>query len=333
MENQLILKDITAMSSQYQEAMEIHRQIMANGVMAALALVELCRNLKLMRDRRAYEHLGFDTFDDYVEQMAGIKRRQAYNYISTLERLGLEFLQSNAQLGITKLELLAQLPESTRDDLVTEPGFEDKSAREIKDLVAELTKAKEQISWLENDKQAAEEESADIEQRLKAAERSGQELEVLRKKVSQLEAEKAHLTKAPKADDAVDRKAIEEKIRQKVEVEKAKEINEIQKLAIQDRRNAFEDGKQSVIKSLATVEAEKAEALARAQELEKRLQVSGISETVIINHLFVDLRNIIVKLTELIGKVEAGGDPDGAAKFRGAIGKFLGLVIQSLGTN
>lgn len=41
------------------EAQELHVQIMANGQLAASALLEFARGLKTMRDKRLYQALGY----------------------------------------------------------------------------------------------------------------------------------------------------------------------------------------------------------------------------------------------------------------------------------
>ena len=64
-------------NERYKEAMELHAQIMASGGAAARALVEFARLLKRMKDERLYE--AFDqSFDEYVENQVGIRKRQAY---------------------------------------------------------------------------------------------------------------------------------------------------------------------------------------------------------------------------------------------------------------
>lgn len=92
--------NITEMSADTISALSTHQKIITAEQTAANAMISLCENLKLMRDKHLYEALGFETFDTYTEQACGIKRRQAYNYISTYEKLGGTVLQSNAQLGI-----------------------------------------------------------------------------------------------------------------------------------------------------------------------------------------------------------------------------------------
>ena len=71
----------TELSAVWQEAMQLHSNIMAARGAAASALVDSCRMLKEMRDKKLYTALGFEDFGAYAEQMAGIKQRQAYNYI------------------------------------------------------------------------------------------------------------------------------------------------------------------------------------------------------------------------------------------------------------
>lgn len=66
----------------YEEAFRTHQRIMANGTIAAQALFEVCKDLKHMRDEKLYAALGYENFEDYCEQMAGIKSRMAYNYIT-----------------------------------------------------------------------------------------------------------------------------------------------------------------------------------------------------------------------------------------------------------
>ena len=104
---------------------------------AASAMVSLCESLKRMRDTKGYESLGFKNFEDYTEKACGIKKRQAYNYIQTYERLGGSFLQSNAQLGITKLQLLTEVCAVDRYDFVEDNDLENMSVTEVKKLVLE----------------------------------------------------------------------------------------------------------------------------------------------------------------------------------------------------
>jgi len=137
--------DVTAI---YEDALQTHQRILANGEICARSLYEVCKDLKKMRDEKLYEQLGYDTFDNYCEGMAGIKSRMAYNYISTYERLGPSVLQSNANLGITKLELIAGMNPVERAEGLYDGTFENMSVSEIKELIKKSKEMGEQIDLL-----------------------------------------------------------------------------------------------------------------------------------------------------------------------------------------
>ena len=128
---------ISEMTAETAAAIELHNSIVSAMKEAAFALVSLCENLKRMRDTGQYKALGFEKFEEYTEQACRIKKRQAYNYIATYERLGGTFLQSNAQLGITKLQLLTEVCAVDRADFVEQNDLEGMSVSEIKKLIAE----------------------------------------------------------------------------------------------------------------------------------------------------------------------------------------------------
>lgn len=138
-------KDVTVI---YEDALLTHQRIMANSEICARSLYEVCKDLKKMRDEKLYEQLGYDTFDNYCEGMAGIKSRMAYNYISTYERLGPSVLQSNANLGITKLELIAGMNPVERAEGLFDGTFENMSVSEIKELIKKNKEMGEQIDLL-----------------------------------------------------------------------------------------------------------------------------------------------------------------------------------------
>jgi DNA repair exonuclease SbcCD ATPase subunit len=311
------LINVNQTSPEYQAAMELHQQILANGIIASNALVGLCAALKKMRDSRQYIHLGYQSFDDYAVNAVNMKARQAYNYISTYEKLGPDLLQSNASLGITKLELLSQVPESRREEVLE--VADDLSTREMKDLVAELTKAREQLTFLEAQNETL---AQDVDGLAAGKDDAKRQIQTLEKRIVQLEAdrkaESAMIEKAKK--DAV--KAAEADIKSKEEFESAKKIDAA-------RREGIETGRKAAEQGLQAISQEKVEALAKAQELEKKLQVQGNQDTVLFAYLFDELQINFNKLTNCLSKIVAA-DPAVGQKYRGAIHKYLGLMSQKL---
>lgn len=150
-------------SVEYQEAVQLHKEIMANAAVAASALLEMSKGLKRMRDGKLYAQLGFDSFDVYVEQMTGFKKRQAYNYISVYEKHGERFLCEHADLGVTKLNLLAQLPFEEREAMVEENDLAGMSVSQIRELVDKNKGYEEQVTLLQTERDAAKNQLEGLE--------------------------------------------------------------------------------------------------------------------------------------------------------------------------
>lgn len=91
------------------EALLLHDRLAYDKQMVEVGIVSMCRDLKEIRDGKHYETLSFGDFGEYTEQMHGIGARQAYNYIRVYEKLGVEILNSNSKIGVTKLLELASL--------------------------------------------------------------------------------------------------------------------------------------------------------------------------------------------------------------------------------
>lgn len=153
-----MLEQSTERTPEQSEALYMHEQLIIHRQMIGVGLANLCRDLKEIRDRKLYIPLGYDDFGAYTEQEHGIKQRMAYNYIATYEKLGVEILQSNAKLGITKLLQIATLDRDEREELLAEHSTDelaDMSSEEVKRLTEQVKKLEEQISFLETEKENA----------------------------------------------------------------------------------------------------------------------------------------------------------------------------------
>lgn len=148
-------------SNDYIKAKDLDRKIKTSAQLAQQSLYDMCMGFKEMRDSKLYKELGYSDFGDYCEQETGIKRRQAYGYISVADKLSFDFVHSSAQIGIKKLELLAKLDEPTRTEIVENTDLETTSVRELKAKLAELQEKnktlEEDKKSLENDKKSAKE--------------------------------------------------------------------------------------------------------------------------------------------------------------------------------
>lgn len=166
-------------------AYKVHLDIMAAGEVAAEAFSTFCRLLKTMRDDKLYQELEYSSFEAYCENAVGLKQRQAYNYIKAFETFGEEILQSNAKLGIRKLELISAAPEDSREKLLDDA--KDMTSREvdaaIKEYKANLSKAEDE---LKKTKEFANKQAQYADEHMKRARDAEFKLEQKEKSISSM---------------------------------------------------------------------------------------------------------------------------------------------------
>ena len=133
-------------------AVQITERIKANGRIAVNAVCSIGKDLRTMKVDKLYTELGYNDFEDYAEKEFQLKRRQAYQYISVFEKLGEEFVQSNAQLGITKLALLAAANPEDRAEVMETENVQQLTAKELEDLLNKCKEQGEQLSFLQDQK-------------------------------------------------------------------------------------------------------------------------------------------------------------------------------------
>ena len=127
-------------SQQHKEAVETHQRIITSANLAQQNLWDMCQGLKKMRDNKLYKELGYQNFEDYCETEIGMKRRNAYNYISIVEKINPENVQSIAQIGMTKLSLLATISEPEQAEIAEKLDLENTTVKQLK---AEIEKLKD----------------------------------------------------------------------------------------------------------------------------------------------------------------------------------------------
>lgn len=335
--------DITAV---YEDALQTHQRIMANGEICARSLYEVCKDLKKMRDEKLYEQLGYDTFDNYCEGMAGIKARMAYNYISTYERLGATVLQSNANLGITKLELIAGMNPVERAEGLHDGTFENMSVSEIKELIKQNKEMGEQIDLLQGQidemqstesEQGACNESAEVDTEKEDLKRKNEELiKMLHEKESKHEKELNSMRE--KIEDEL-REEIEKEYQQVVdEVTDTAEINaDVQKQIDKAVANAKKETEKEVKAKYSEKDKkqkEKIKALEDAistadadkKKLEKQLALSDTTSAKAMVYI-QSIQDNFNSLFALIGEM----DEEQQNKFKGAILKLTTVMQEKAG--
>ena len=133
------MTELTALSDQQKKALQLHSEIRAGISMAGQGMIQICKGLKEMRDMRGFELLGYEDLSDYTVKEFGFKQRQAYNYIRIYENLGEPLLADNADLGITKLLALVNVPALEREQFLEDhDNSKDLSTAEFEKLVSLL---------------------------------------------------------------------------------------------------------------------------------------------------------------------------------------------------
>ena len=168
--NELIVKNESELTEKQQEFLKLHSNIISAGVLISNGLIDLAQNLKKMKDEKLYLEAGYLSFENYAELACGIKQRQAYNYIKILDSFDNSFLHSNAKIGITKLSLLAGLPEEDKEKIIENVDVENTSVSKLKEEIEKLKSENKAKDKLLNEKIELE-----------------AEVESLRDKVSELE--------------------------------------------------------------------------------------------------------------------------------------------------
>lgn len=305
-----------------EEAYTVHQRILTNGKIVQSALIDMCRDLKQMRDDDLFKELGYETFEDYSEQACGIKQRQAYSYISAYEKLGEDYIKNNTSLGITKLELISQISSYEREEFLEDNDVEELSTRELKKQVDEF---KSRIEQLTLDLGGANKENEELVQQLKDMQDSMED--------STITAE-------------IDTESIKEAVSKAVEEAKAETAGEITKLKNQlkeqqAKTKAAEESKKAEIKK-ATAEAnekankkinklieEKNAADEKLKEAMKSAKAANADEDVTaIRFLFSNLQSTANQIQEHLNKISQK-DKEQADKLSSVMLKVLTTISNN----
>ena len=162
----------TSISTERQDrATQLTQRIMANGKIAASSMIEMGRDLKVVRDERLFTEMGYENFEEYCEKKIGIGKRHGYNFIQIYEKFGEEKLGQLQQLGITKLLEIAKLDDEDADDLMRHNDVNALSVRELSAKVDEYRNKFEQLTLQLEEEKSKNAESASLESQVEELKR------------------------------------------------------------------------------------------------------------------------------------------------------------------
>lgn len=259
-------------------AIQITERIRANGRTAVNAVCAIGEDLRTMKIDGLYTELGYESFEDYAEKEFDLKRRQAYQYISVYEKLGEEFMQANAQLGITRLAMLATANPEDRAEVMESTDVAHITTRELEQLLAEKKQQGEQLSLLQEEKSNLEKKIDELENSPKDVEVATQVKEVVKevpdqKTVKELAVTKAELEKTEKELRAVTSEAeMYKKSAEAARIE-AKKVKDNAELEAEKAAKAEIEKFQKVTdERIRKAEQEKAALEAKVTELQKAVE-------------------------------------------------------------
>lgn len=314
-------------------AIQITERIRANGRTAVNAVCAIGEDLRTMKIDNLYIELGYESFEDYAEKEFDLKRRQAYQYISVYEKLGKEFVQSNAQLGITKLALLATANPEDRTEIMETEDVAKITTRELEELLDKCKNQGEQLSLLQEENGKLEARLEEIENAPKDVQVATKEVPVpdketeeqLKKKTQELisvNAEKNSIRKeldAANAELEMYKKSstdTRKKIAEEVEKEKKKLSKEIK-----DIETRLQNARATMEKAKENAEQEKAKLLKQIDELKQAAQKPAES---------ADKSNFKVMLStvyrDMLGLVEFINDTEDIADRKQYLKKALEIL-------
>ena len=240
---------------QHEQAVKLHNRIMASASLAQQSLWEMCTSLKEMRDGKLYKELGYNNFEDYCENEVGMKRSNVYNYISIVERVKIENVQSIGQIGMTKLSLLATISEEQQHEISEKVNLEETTVKQLK---SEIDNLKGKNSELERKSKHDEAEKRSLQARLddtgNALRKTASEKEELKQENSELRENIKELENRPIDVAVVDNSAeYEEKL--KAALEAAQQENRQHEAELEAKfraeneviRKRLEDEKQTAV--------------------------------------------------------------------------------------
>lgn len=261
--DQLMLADNSGLTVEQQQFKDLHERICYNARKSAEHWVEMANGIREMRDSKRYKAAGFEDFADYTANALGIKERQAYNYISVIEKLPESFIKEHTSVGVTKLALLTTVNEEEREEILENIDLDTAKTAEInaavKAVIEERDKATQQLSVALEEKAVLEKENADYQ-----AEYSEliKEQKGIRADQKRLEEENEELR-----EKLAEKESAEPTVIYQLDPEQAKKLDKAE-----EEKHVLEDELASKDKALEAERAAKAAMEKEVEELRKRLE-------------------------------------------------------------
>lgn len=316
--DQLMLADNSGLTVEQQQFKDLHERICYNARKSAEHWVEMASAIREMRDSKRYKAAGFEDFADYTVNALGIKERQAYNYISVIEKLPEGFIRAHATIGVTKLALLTSVNEEEREEILEKIDLDTAKTPEInaavKAAIEERDKATQQLALVLEEKADLEKENAEYQ-----AEYSDliKEQKGIRADQKRLEEENEELR-----EKLAEKESTEPTVIYQPDPEQAKKLDKAE-----EEKHVLEDEIASKDKALEEERATKAAMEKEMETLRKRLEQAETAKiepakveikgdaVVVFKVKFETFQDLLDEMCALIGEM----DDESAKKCKAAV--------------
>lgn len=252
-----------SITAQHVKALELHNKIMVSAQLVQTNLWDMCNGLKEMRDGKLYKELGYQNFEEYCENECGFSRQQAHKYISIIENVKLENVNSSLHFGTTKLYLLSTLSEADQQKITAENDVESMTVKELEKEIKELKTDNERL----NDSNTSTKTQLEIA--LKDYRRVNKEKTQLKDKVADLEDEITELRSRPidvaVAEPSDDVRQLKETIKN-LERTTDEELDRLQREHEADIRELHEENRKETARRLDEQRREYEQKLTEAEQ-------------------------------------------------------------------
>lgn len=310
------------LSAEYIKAAELDRRIKTSAQLAQQSLYDMCMGFKEMRDEKLYTILGYENFGDYCEKETGFKRANVYNYITVVENLPKEFVQTSRQIGVSKLLLLTKLSEDERTEVTETTDLESTTVKELK----------AKIDILQNERDRAMESNAEASHQVFMADKKVLEM---KNKVTQLEAEIKDLESRP-IEVAVETDSKEvanlKDAMRRIDLDWSEKYSKLEEDSLKDRRELLQKAEQAEKDKQDKLSQLREELDRTKAEYEKKLSgKTEITSTQDDKAIFkAYLSTAVDSVTRLVGFVNEHNDSDNYGLFTQKARQLADIINSKL---
>ena len=248
-------------TSQHAIALDLHNRIMVSAQLVQTNLWDMCNGLKEMRDGKLYKELGYQNFEEYCENECGFSRQQAHKYISIIENVKLENVNSSLHFGTTKLYLLSTLSEADQQKITAANDVSDMTVKELEQQIKELKSENEILNRSTNNlhdrlEDAVADRKKINDQKVQLAEK----ITELKNEITELRSRPIEATVTEPSDDV---RQLKETIKN-LEISTEQQMKQMEEEHVADIRELHEKNRVETQKQLDAQKAEYEEKLREA---------------------------------------------------------------------